>query len=1003
MKPTIKSLSAVMLFSILALTSCNKTEKHSGHDFNGAYYGENLNRIAFPIGGIGAGMVCLEGNGCISHVSIRHRPQVFNEPFMFSAISVKGIENGAKVLEGPIQKWKKFGSPGTGNGAGNSSYGFPRFSEAAFSAKFPFATVSLRDKDIPLEVSIKGWSPFVPTDADNSSLPVGALEYTFKNTSGKDQEIVFSYNASNFMRVAMGNLPAEGDNRIIPRENGFILWQDARISGFNQDAYINSDFYSYTGSGKRVKGLKAMYYDNPDLEGEPKVVRIDKKVNLEWMHKFDIPGIPATEMSARWTGFIKVNKSGEYKFAVSGDDGYRLFIDNELIIENWRDHGEVAMVKPMALKAGKEYPVKLEYYQNAGGAAIRLGYDVFDPENEEYSAEGGFAVFTDEPGAVVDPCWFRGGWFDARTILWKDIKEGNTPSGDPADDAPGASLFVPFKLKKGEAKTIKLKLAWYVPHSDLRTGASPCDNKKKCSTEKKGCAKPSSKYYEPWYAGEFKDINSLIKYWQTKYDELHAKTKLFTETFYNSDLPDLVLEAVAANLTILKSPTVLRQKDGRLWAFEGCSDDVGCCPGSCTHVWNYAQAIPWLFPSLERTLRESEFNVSQDSTGHQTFRTPLPIRPPYHSFYAAADGQLGGIMKVYREWRISGDDQWLEKLWPKIKQSYKFCSDTWDPKKKGILEEPHHNTYDIEFWGPNGMLTSFYLGATKAMINMGKAMDEDVSQYQTLLDKGKKYMESELWNGEYFIQKIQWKGLEADDPTEQTKGFNLNYSEEAMKILEEEGPKYQYGNGCLSDGILGCWIASMCGLDEYINPDKMKSHLVAVHQYNLKKDLTDHANPQRPSFALGKDGGLLLCTWPKGNALSLPFVYSNEVWTGIEYQVAAHLMEMGEVDKGLDVVREVRKRYDGRIRNPFNEYECGNWYARALASYGMIKGLTGLFYDAVDQVMYIDSQIGDDFKCFFSCETGFGLAGLKNGEPFTETVYGSIPVKKYVVAGRKSE
>jgi hypothetical protein len=130
--------------------------------------------------------------------------------------------------------------------------------------------------------------------------------------------------------------------------------------------------------------------------------------------------------------------------------------------------------------------------------------------------------------------------------------------------------------------------------------------------------------------------------------------------------------------------------------------------------------------------------------------------------------------------------------------------------------------------------------------------------------------------------------------------------------------------------------------------------------------------------------------------LSLPFVYSNEVWTGIEYQVASHLMLMGEVDKALEIVRACRDRYDGRVRNPFDEYECGHWYARAMSSYGMLQGLTGVRYDAVTQEMFIDSKAGD-FTSFISTATGFGNIGLKSGKPFLNTVYGEITVKKFVV------
>ena len=474
-------------------------------------------------------------------------------------------------------------------------------------------------------------------------------------------------------------------------------------------------------------------------------------------------------------------------------------------------------------------------------------------------------------------------------------------------------------------------------------------------------------------------------------------TKLFSDAFYASTLPAEVMEAIACNLSILKSPTVLRQYDGRLWSFEGCSDDEGCCHGSCTHVWNYAQAIPHLFPKLERSLRHTEFCEDQNAKGHQNFRALLPIKPADHSFYAAADGQLGGIMKVYREWRISGDVSWIKKMFPMVKKSLDFCIDTWDPKEKGVIEEPHHNTYDIEFWGPEGMCTSFYLGALTAFIAIGKFLDEDVSRYQQLFSKGKNYLENHLFNGEYFFQEIKYSGLKAGNPVEASKiSMGGEYSEEAKKLLEEEGPKYQYGKGCLSDGVLGAWIGAMCGLDDFIDPKKIKSHLTSVHKYNFKKDLSDHANPQRPSYALGDEGGLLLCTWPKGGKLSLPFVYSNEVWTGIEHQVAAHLMMTGNVAKGLEIVRASRKRYDGKVRNPFNEYECGHWYARAMSSYGYLQALTGVRYDAVEQKLFINSKVGD-FTSFLSTESGFGNVHFTKGKGTLKVAYGSIPVKEIVI------
>ncbi|HYW95657.1 MAG TPA: GH116 family glycosyl-hydrolase, partial [Bacteroidales bacterium] len=651
----------------LALLSCenNRFAKESeGHRYNGTYTGDNLNRVAFPIGGIGAGMFCLDGNGAFSHMSVRHKPDVFNTPFMFAALSVKGVENGAKILEGPVQDWKIFGSPNTGNGS--SLFGVPRYNNADFEARFPFGEVNLTDDDMPVDVTITGWSPFVPTDADNSSLPVGGLEYTFTNTSSKDLEAMFAFNSENFMRVTRpsewGGVPV-GKDSIGAVPNGFVLDQSC-------------------------------FPDNPEYKGD-------------------------------------------------------------------------------------------------------------------------FAIFTDDPEVVVDHCWFRGGWFDARTVLWKHMENVEPRQSPVTKGASGASIFVPFKLKAGEKKTVKVYMVWYVPHSDLRVGWSPEDSALKaqaktvsCEPGSDCCSPASSLNYEPWYDSKFDDVRDVASYWLTNYSDLRKKSQLFSETFYGSDVPDEVLEAVSANLTILKSPTVLRQKDGRLWAWEGCHDLGGCCYGSCTHVWNYAQAISHLFPSLERSLRETEFHEDQSTAGHQTFRANLPIRPTGHGFYAASDGQLGGIMKMYREWRISGDTEWLRSLWPQVKTSLDYCIRDWDPRHTGALEEPHHNTYDIEFWGPDGMCTSFYVGALTAAVEMGKALNDEVPLYKELLNKGLNRMNTDLYNGEYFFQEVQWTGLDAPNPVEASKiSMGGAYSPEALKILEQEGPKYQYGNGCISDGVLGFWLS----------------------------------------------------------------------------------------------------------------------------------------------------------------------------------------------------
>jgi uncharacterized protein (DUF608 family) len=348
-------------------------------------------------------------------------------------------------------------------------------------------------------------------------------------------------------------------------------------------------------------------------------------------------------------------------------------------------------------------------------------------------------------------------------------------------------------------------------------------------------------------------------------------------------------------------------------------------------------------------------------------------------------------MKAFREWKISGDDNWLKSIWGKVKDSLDYCIDVWDKKREGILREPHHNTYDIEFWGADGMCSSFYLGALKAASIMAEHFGEidTCIKYKYLYEKGRIYLETKLYNGEYFIQQVEWLTLNAKlDLSRETP--------EARELCEIEGPKYQYGAGCISDGVLGAWIAEVCGVGEILDPEKVKSHLLSIYKYNLKKDLSTHANPQRPSYAMGKEGGLLLCSWPHGNKPSLPFVYSDEVWTGIEYHVASHLILCGCVNEGLDIVRTCRDRYDGTVRNPYNEYECGHFYARALASYGLLQSMSGATYDALTKTLTLNPAVKGDFKSFISTNTGYGNVGIKDGVPFIDVVKGKIDVEKIV-------
>ncbi|HVP11755.1 MAG TPA: GH116 family glycosyl hydrolase [Phycisphaerae bacterium] len=1001
-------LCAITVILAAGYAQATPPDQIGRHDYNGDYTGEYLDRIAFPIGGIGAGMVCLEGTGAISHVSVRHRMQFFNEPCSFAAICVRRSGgNTARILEGPVPRWKVFGGADSGNGSANKTYGLPRFQEATFLAHFPFASVTLHDPDIPLEVELTGWSPFLPGQADDSSLPVGALEYRFKNTGAATVEAVFSYNTKNFM--------AEGgsEDAILPTNHGFILWQ----AGVKKHPEYEGGFAVFVADDTAVVDhcwFKGGWWD---------------AVTLAWrnVQKGKLTANPAQPNSCPGASLsvpLELAPGQERTISVM-----LAWYVPETTLRLGRDPAG-----PAFGPAGPSHGTGPQQQEVTGFIGQGL-VNTFDA-----SGDGAIGTLTSPQFELTQPYiqFLIGGGNHPDTtcvqllvgdkvvqtatgknderLRWKtwDVSswKGQRARIRILDQEGGAwghinvdQIVLTKRRWPNAAELMRNKADWGNTVTVLNDFEGPdwggwvAEGPAPPPTTKPG----TPEHHVPWYAGRFKSIDEVAAYWRENYDRLRRESVLFRDAFYDTTLPPEVVEAVAANLTILKSPTVLRQTDGRLWCFEGCSDNEGCCHGSCTHVWNYAQAVCHLFPDLERSLRETEFRDCQDERGHQTFRACLPIRPPAHNFHAASDGQLGGIMKVYREWRISGDGEWLRAMWPQVRQSLDYCIKTWDPRQHGVLEEPHHNTYDIEYWGPDGHCSSFYLGALTAAIEMGSFLGEDTAAYRTLLDRGREFLEGKLHNGEYFFQIVQTDGLTAKYRALDESANGPGY-DQTIATLNKQGPKYQYGTGCLSDGVLGFWMARACGLDrEIVDTAKVRSNLSAIHRHNLRSDLSDHANPQRPSYAVGHEGGLLLCTWPRGGAPALPFVYSDEVWTGIEYHVASHLMMEGMVPQGLEIVRICRDRYNGRVRNPFDEYECGHWYARALSSYALLQGLTGARYDAVEKTLYIDSRVGDSFRSFLSTATGYGTVGLVRGRPFLDVKHGRIEVVKVIVSGRPTK
>ena len=630
-----------------------------------------------------------------------------------------------------------------------------------------------------------------------------------------------------------------------------------------------------------------------------------------------------------------------------------------------------------------------------------------DPNSESYGSAA-LTVIGHHPR--VKGMWLRSpGWeFDSLSALWREVSTGAFTTNDGSNNIDnagrnGASILLAGTLAPDESRTYPILIAWHFPncyiHDGLKTAPAGIEGAPGCRT------RPSGPLWRPYYINHWRDAREVAAYVESNYTSLRARTFAFKDALFRSTLPPYVLDAVSSNLAILKSPTVLREENGNLWGWEGCFPDTGCCHGSCTHVWNYAQAFPNLYPQLERTLRDLELTRSMDDRGHINFRGAIPDGPVDHSWHAASDGQLGGIMKLYRDWQICGDTAWLARLYPAAKRSIDNCIRTWDPDHRGALFEPHHNTYDIEFWGPEPMCSSIYLGALSAMAQMATATNNpgDAAQYSDLAHGTAAFLDTQLFNGEYYQQKVQYLELHDTSFANTVKHVD-EHSSEMQQLLKREGPKYQYGTGCLSDGVIGAWMARVYGIDAPLARDHVRSTLNAIFRNNFKSDLSDHANAQRPGYAMGREPGLLLCSWPRGNKPTLPFVYSDEVWTGIEYQVASHLIHEGFVTEGLTIVKALRSRYDGKTRNPWNEYECGNWYARAMASYALLGALSGFRYSAVEKTLWFGPRLATrPFRSFFSTAGAFGAISIDGDTIHVDVIEGELPVEKLVLHDHDTE
>jgi uncharacterized protein (DUF608 family) len=621
---------------------------------------------------------------------------------------------------------------------------------------------------------------------------------------------------------------------------------------------------------------------------------------------------------------------------------------------------------------------------------------------------GELCLSTDFIDTSCQEYWYRGRWQDDLEVYWNDMLTPGRfcPRNYAVRKTEGGKqdtglLATYIRLAPGASQKICFVLSWHVPNRK---------NDWNSNADKMAAKNGLKNRWRNWYATQWESACSSGAYMIERYQQLRDETFCFHDTLFASSLPKEVIDGVSSNISILKSPTCLRLEDGTFYGWEGVGATQGSCEGSCTHVWNYAQALPFLFPDLERSMRESHYKFSQDKNGGCHFRIMLPlgIKADTQSIRPCVDGQLGDVMKSYRDWKISGDDLWLKQCWSAIKKSIEYVwspdnYDKWDPKRTGVISGRQHHTLDMELFGPNAWLNGHYLGALKAGAEMADAVGEAdfAATCQAIFEKGKKWTDEKLFNGEYYFQQIDLADkslLESFNRDEDNCATEIYWSEECGEM------KYQIGEGCSIDMHLAQWYASLYGIGDILDREQVKKTLCAIYKYNYKQNMRKEVNTWR-NYALNDEGGVLICTWPrKVHKPVIPIPYASETMHGFEWAVACHMIMNNMIEKGMEIIKSIRSRYDGEKRNPWNEFECGSNYARSMASYALLNAFSGFRFDLTrGMIGFMPLLQNQDFRCFWSlgCVWGEFVRSDKNDRICFH--YGSVVLRELILeAGIKA-
>ncbi len=579
-----------------------------------------------------------------------------------------------------------------------------------------------------------------------------------------------------------------------------------------------------------------------------------------------------------------------------------------------------------------EYPVaRIKYVNTPKKSAVEATLTVFSPFiplNAKDSAipatilkyslanTSAAPVTADVKGTLSNP--------NAKnSVLLNVLVPGGSPKG---------SADATVTLNAGEKKDVSFVLAWH------------------CRADRFN--------YNNW----FSSASDVASYVSTHYERLYNQTMLFHDTYFNTTLPYWFVQRIGMPVSTLATEVSQWWKSGRFWAWEGFK----CCPGTCTHVYNYVQAIAHLFPELERSVRTMQDltpGVGMNADGSIGMRAEKERK-------CAMDGQCGAVLKVYREHLMSADSAFLKSAWPATKKAMEYAV-SHDPDANGIIVDTQWQTYDSSYQGANTFVGSLYLAALRAASEMAKLMNDGASaaRYDQIFAKGKAWTEQNLFKNGYFIQIVQPGGTDS------------------------------YGTGCLADQVFGQTWAGLYHLGDVYSQDKIQSALRSVWEYNWAPDVAAHPAPHARTYALKGEPGLFVLTFPFGGKTKMN--YSDEVWTGIEYQVATCMIQQNMLKEAFAILHGIHKRYNGNNHNPWNEVECNEHYARAMASWGALLAVSDFLYDGpAGTIGFSPKLTPENFRSFFSGAQGWGSiaqvrssGGQENG---IEVKYGTLRVRKMV-------